>query len=306
MNAKQKLRLGTRGSQLAMWQAYWVRDELIQLGHEVELVEITTTGDTRTEALSQMGGYGVFTKEIQRALMDESIDLAVHSLKDLPTLPNDALQLACVPKRADPRDVLVSETYTSIAELPNKAKVGTGSLRRKAQLLHQRPDLDVQGIRGNVDTRLRKLKEEGFDAIVLAQAGLMRLNLGQDLVSPLSPTDMLPAAGQGALGIEIRSGDDSTAAALAPLCHQDSLVCVSAEREMLARLCAGCLAPVGVLAQLADGKLSLEAAVYGGNGSEKVASTWQGESQDALSGGRSVADELLEKGAAALIESARQ
>lgn len=289
-----------------MWQATWVRDKLTRIGHEVQIVEIATAGDRRKEAISQLGGYGVFTKEIQRALLDGRIDLAVHSLKDLPTLPNQDLTLAAVPQRADPRDVLVSQHFQTINDLPPAALIGTGSLRRRAQLLYHRADLRVEGIRGNVETRLRKLQTAQFDAILLAEAGLSRLGLADDIKHPLPTSQMLPAAGQGAIGIEVRSRDAKTRHAVAALNDTPTQQCVSAERAMLAHLCAGCLAPVGALARIDGSEVVIEAAVFSSDGSQRIAATWRGRPQQTDLGGHAIAEELLRNGARDLIDAAHQ
>ena len=245
MSSAPQLRLGTRSSPLARWQAEWVAARLTERGVAVELVPITTQGDVKTQPLGQIGGQGLFTKELQRALLDGQIDLAVHSLKDLPTAPVDGLSLAAVPPRESTADVLVSNIVKQIEQLPPSARIGTGSLRRKAQLLHLRPDLQVEEIRGNVDTRLRKLDEGQYDAIVLAEAGLRRLGLAERIVQVIPRSLMLPAVGQGALGIEARADDAATCNLLAPLDDAATHQAVLAERSLLLTLRGGCLAPVG-------------------------------------------------------------
>src|SRR5262245_54778381 len=245
-----RLRLGTRGSALARWQAEWVAARLSARGVAVELVPITTKGDVKTGPLGQIGGEGLFTKELQRALLERQIDLAVHSLKDLPTTPVEGLSLAAVPERESTSDVLVSAKAWRIEDLPPSAHVGTGSLRREAQLLHLRPDLIVEDIRGNIETRLRKLTDGQFDAIVLAEAGLKRLGLADRDVHIIPRSVMLPAVGQGALGIETREDDDQTQSFLQPLDHTETHQAVDAERALLAALRAGCLAPVGAWARV--------------------------------------------------------
>ena len=205
------LRLGTRGSALARWQAEWVATRLKELGFEVELTPISTTGDRRHEAIETIGREGIFTKEIQLALLDGRVDLAVHSLKDLPTVAAPGLCLAAVPERSPVADALVSARGEPLEELPNGAVIGTGSLRRRAQLLHHRRDLKMKDIRGNVDTRLQKLRQGGYDALVLAEAGLRRLNFADRITQILPLKIMLPAVGQGALGLETREEDIETA-----------------------------------------------------------------------------------------------
>ncbi len=321
------LRLGTRGSQLARWQADWVAGELRRLGHAVELIEIATHGDMdRGRSIEEIGTTGVFTKAIQQALLAGDVDLAVHSLKDLPTEPVVGLVLAAVPRRDSPADVLVCgagsgergagsqnsgppalspQSPVPCSMLPRAARVGTGSLRRQAQLRHLRPDLHVEEVRGNVDTRLRKLDEGQFEAIVLAEAGLRRLGL-IDRIQHVLPFDvMLPAVGQGALGIECRADDDGTLAALVPLNDRDTFAAVAAERALLAHLRGGCMAPVGALGLVDAGQLRLQAAVLSADGAQRLAASDVAGLDDAETLGRRVADGLIEQGAAALIAGSR-
>jgi hydroxymethylbilane synthase len=273
---------------------------------EVELVPITTTGDRRQEPIGPGSGTGLFTKELQRALLDERIDLAVHSLKDLPTDEVSGLWLATVPQRASSGDVLVATEYGSLDELPEGAVIGTGSLRRRAQLLHVRADLRMEDIRGNVDTRLRKLAQGDYDALVLAEAGLRRLGLDEHITQPLPTQIMLPAVGQGALGLETRSDDHRTREAVEPLDHVASHAAVLAERAMLARLRGGCLAPVGALGRLVqEDTLELHGRVLCPDGSEKIESRRMGPPSDAVTLGQQLADELMAEGAADLIQRAR-
>ncbi len=234
MDTTRALQIGTRASALARWQAEWVAARLQACGHAVELVPITTHGDIVRGPLGEAGGVGLFTKELQHALLDGRIDLAVHSLKDLPTEHVPGLALAGVPPRESVCDALLSRNNLTLAELPNGAVVGTGSLRRRAQLLHLRPDLRFVDIRGNVDTRIRKLQAGEYDAIVLAEAGLNRLQLTAHITQVLSPPEMLPAVGQGALGIEARAGDQRTRSAVDALNDPATHAAVLAER---ARCC---------------------------------------------------------------------
>ena len=305
MASRSRLRLGTRASALARWQAEWVAAQLAGLGIEVELVPITTQGDVKTQPLGQIGGQGLFTKELQRALLDGQIDLAVHSLKDLPTAPVEGLALAAVPRRESTADVLVSPVARRIEDLPQGARVGTGSLRRKAQLLHFRPDLQVADIRGNIDTRLAKLDAGQFNAIILAEAGLRRLKLGERIASIIPPAIMLPAVGQGALGIECRADDENTRGLVMPLDHVSSHQAVLAERSLLSTLRGGCLAPVGALAEVANGQLRLEAVVLNAIGTSKIALAGTSSPQEAASLGQGLGQALLGMGAAELIASAR-
>ena len=299
-----KLRLGTRASALARWQAEWVAAQLQQRGVAVELVPIITQGDVKTGPLGQIGGQGLFTKELQRALLDERIDLAVHSLKDLPTEPVDGLTIAVVPERESTSDVLVSSKATSIAELPQAARVGTGSLRRKAQLLHLRADLVVEDIRGNVETRLRKLDEGQYDAIILAEEGLKRLGFAERIAGIIPTPQMLPAIGQGALGIETRATDERVKGLLAPLDHRPSHQAVLAERTLLSRLRAGCLAPVGAWGRFEQQGLLLDAVVLSHDGASRLAVS-DSATGDAVALGARVAEQLLAQGAAELITQSR-
>jgi hydroxymethylbilane synthase len=237
------VRIGTRGSQLARWQAEWVRARLAEQGVAAELVVIKTQGDAEVDRpLHELEGKGFFTKEIEEALLDRRIDVAVHSLKDLPTALPDGLALAAIPKRHDPRESLVGGT--SLTDLPAGTRIGTSSLRRIAQVRFLRPDLQVVPLRGNVPTRVRKVETgDGLDAALLAIAGLERLELGKK-ASLVDPLDVMPAPGQGALGIEIRGDDRATRKALAPLHDRESAVAVRAERALLAALGGGCQAPV--------------------------------------------------------------
>lgn len=300
------LRLGTRGSALARWQADWVADHLRQMGVEVELVLITTQGDAKTGPIGAIGGQGVFTKEIQRALLDERVDLAVHSLKDLPTDPVEGLQLAAVPPREDPGDVLVSNLVEDVESLSEGARVGTGSLRRRAQLLHARPDLQILDIRGNVDTRLRHLDEGKYDAIVLAAAGLNRLGFESRIRQVIPKRWMLPAIGQGALGLETRAADANTRAAVAKLDDPATHASVVAERALLATLRGGCLAPIGAWGRVADNRLQLDAVVLDPDGVNRLATRQTGSPEEAEDVGRRAANELLEQGAGQLIAASRQ
>jgi hydroxymethylbilane synthase len=301
------LRIGTRGSALARWQAEWVADQLRLHGRVVELVEITTHGDQqRSSSLAALGGEGLFTKELQRALLDQHIDLAVHSLKDLPTTPVPGLLLAAVPPRANPADVLISQTGASLAELPANAQVGTGSVRRAAQLLAIRPDLVVKGIRGNVDTRLRKLDDGVYDALVLAAAGLERLGWHERITQYFPPDIMLPAVGQGALGIECRVSDNATRSALVPLDDAATHMAVAIERKLLAALGAGCSAPIGALATTREAnRVHLAAVVLSGDGRQRLLEQEETYWDDAPHLAQRLANALLAQGAGTLIEAAR-
>lgn len=306
--AQRTLRIGTRGSQLARWQSDWVAGQLRARGLHAEIVEITTSGDVQQSGpVAALGGQGVFTKEIQAALLAGKVDLAVHSLKDLPTQQAEGLRLAAVPTREDPADALISRGGTTLDRLPRGARLGTGSQRRRAQLLTLRPDLNVLDIRGNVDTRLRKLDEGQYDAIALAVAGLARLGWNDRIAEVLGPPRVLPAPGQGALAIECRREDFEAHAAAAPLDDPATRAAVEAERAVLAALHGGCSAPVGAWGRVRDDQLQLDALVAAIDGRRVLrasGTTAFGGSADEL--GRRVAEELLLQGAADIVNAARQ
>ncbi len=299
----QPLRLGTRRSKLARWQADWTAARLASLGTQVKIVEITTTGDIdQSHDVAAIGAVGLFTKEIQRAVLDETVDFAVHSLKDLPTTLVPGLTIAAVPERAEVADALVARGESSLADLPTGAKIGTGSLRRRAQLLRMRPDLELADIRGNVDTRLRKLDDGQYDAVVLAAAGLTRLGLIDRVTQMLSVDQVLPAPGQGALAIECRDGDQTVFDALTPLNDWAARAEVEAERAMLARVEGGCLAAIGAYATSVDEQLHLRAAILSGDGTERLYADASGAPRDAHSVGVTAGDDLLAQGAARLLQ----
>jgi hydroxymethylbilane synthase len=255
------LTIATRESRLALWQAEHVQALLTQRGHQVGLLGMTTLGDQILDrALSKVGGKGLFVKELEVALEDGRADLAVHSLKDVPMELPDGFVLACVMEREDPRDAFVSNLHANLASLPQGAVVGTSSLRRMALLRALRPDLKIEPLRGNLDTRLRKLDDGLYAAIVLAAAGLKRLGLGQRIRDTFEPTDMLPAAGQGALGIEVRSQRQDVIDALAPLAHQTTWLAVSAERAVSRAMGGSCSMPLAAYATLAADILTIDAA----------------------------------------------
>ena len=299
-----KLRLGTRGSALARWQADWVAEELSRRGVEVERVPISTSGDRQQGPISTLGGTGLFTKEIQRALLDRRIDLAVHSLKDLPTEEVPGLCLAAVPRRAPVWDVLVSRDGLTLDQLPRGATLGTSSLRRQAQLRHARPDLQPREIRGNVDTRLRKLREGQYEALVLAQAGLVRLGLQAQITQVFAAAILLPAVGQGALGLETRVDDRPARQAVEQLNDAESFQAVIAERAMLAALRGGCLAPIAAWGRIDSARLVLTGRVLSADGAEQREVTLDSPPAAAALG-QAVAQRLLEQGAGQLIAVAR-
>jgi hydroxymethylbilane synthase len=302
------LRIGTRGSPLALWQAEYVAGRLRPLAspRPIELIQIETSGDVvRDLPLSQIGGDGVFTKEIQRALLGNVVDVAVHSLKDLPTTPIEGLTLGAIPPRGATGDVFVSRRHARFDDLPPGAVVATGSLRRRAQALHRRPDLKLTAIRGNVGTRLQKLDEQNLDAIVLAQAGLERLGLSAHITEILDPLWMLPAVGQGALGLECRSDDSATLSILGQLNHAPTRQAVLAERALLRSLGGGCLVPIGARAVIDDDRLILRAAVLAPDGSRRVAGHAEGSAVDAEQIGLALADHMLQQGAQELLAMQR-
>jgi hydroxymethylbilane synthase len=292
--------IASRGSQLALWQAHWVEGQLAQAGLASEIEIIKTTGDKITDVpLAKVGTKGLFTKEIEEALLDARADLAVHSLKDLPTELPPGLILAGVPRREDPRDAIVGRR---LDELAQGAKVGTSSLRRAAQLRKLRPDLQIESVRGNLDTRLRKLDEGRYDAIVLAAAGLKRLGWGGRIAELLAPEVMCPAVGQGALALEARetgAGRDACAA----LDHADTRAAVTAERGVLAALGGGCQVPIGAYATVEGDRLRLMAVVVSPDGSELVSARSEGAAYEAASLGRALGNELLDLGARRILDA---
>jgi hydroxymethylbilane synthase len=299
------LRLGTRRSLLATTQSGWVADRLRALGHDVELVEVVTAGDSDAATpLSAMGGTGVFVSALRQALRDGAVDLAVHSLKDLPTAAEEGLLVAAVPVREDPRDALVARDGLTLGELPTGSVVGTGSPRRAAQLAALGLGLTIRDMRGNVDTRIGKVASGECDAVVLASAGLGRLGRRSEATELLDPIQMLPAPGQGALAVEVRADDDVTTAAVSALDDPDTRACITAERALLATLEAGCTAPVGALAEVVEGldgpELSLRAFVGAVDGSEDLRRSIVGLPADAAGLGARLAGILLDDGAAAL------
>jgi hydroxymethylbilane synthase len=298
------LRLGTRRSRLALAQSQLVADAITaSTGRVVELVEISTLGDESAAALSQLGGTGVFVSALRERLLAGDVDIAVHSLKDLPTADSAGIRLAAVPQRADSRDALVARDGLTLGELPAGSTIGTGSPRRAAQLLALGLDLQVVGIRGNVDTRLRKVSERELDAVVLARAGLARLGLLDTITETLDPLQVLPAPGQGALAVEVI--DAALVALLAPLDDPTTRAAVTAERALLAALEAGCTAPVGALAEVAEGdtgpEIYLRGAVIAIDGSDAVRLSATGPATDPEKVGRALAAELVESGAGELL-----
>ncbi len=302
-----ELRLATRKSPLARWQAQWVAQLLAQAGVSTQLVFVTTRGDRQqSTSIARLGAQGVFTREIQQAVLDGRADAAVHSLKDLPTDPVPGLLLAAVPRRGPVQDVLIARNGLTLEQLPAGAAIGTGSLRRRAQLLRRRGDLKFVAMRGNVDTRLEKLRRGECDALMLAEAGLQRLGLQQHVTQRLPLEWVLPAVGQGAVGVECRRDDAAAREALARIDDAATHQAVLAERALLRSLRGGCLAPVAALAQVVHQRLRLQAVVLSPDGTHRLHTTVTGEPEQAESLGEEAARELLDRGAAELIEQARR
>ena len=306
---KQKLVVGTRSSQLALWQADFVIGELAKKYPElvVEKRLMTTKGDKILNApLAKIGGKGLFTKELETAMLEGEIDIAVHSLKDMPVVVPEGLVITAITQRADPGDAFVSSKYESFQQLPVGAKVGTSSLRRKAQLLHARPDLQIEDLRGNVNTRLRKMEEENFDGIILACAGLKRLGFGDKIRQVLPQTMCLPAVGQGALAIECRQADKETRELLEFLNDRCTRLCTEAERGFLATVEGGCQVPVGVHAVSAETGIRVEAVIASLDGSTLLRDALEAEvkdAQEARAVGVSLAEKLLARGGREILRS---
>lgn len=296
-----KLRIGSRGSQLALWQANHISALLRERGHEVEIEIIKTTGDKITDvALAKVGTKGMFTKEIEEALAEGRVDLAVHSLKDLPTELPAGFEIAAITTREHPNDAFLSLRYNSVEELPQGARVGTSSLRRQAQLKVVRPDLDIHPLRGNVDTRMRKLQEGEYDAIILAAAGLNRLGRTELVKQILPPEMMCPAAGQGALGIEIREGDTRMRELLTFLDDKDSRATTVAERALLNELGGGCQVPIGAHATVENGQIHLRGIVAKPDGTLVLREQMIGT--DPVSLGETVGKKLLARGGQQILD----
>lgn len=301
---KRVLRIGTRGSKLALAQTGWVAQNIRKRfpGIEIETVIIKTKGDKILDVpLAKIGGKGLFVKEIEEALLREEIDLAVHSLKDVPSELPEGLEIAVIPSREDPRDVFIGLTARSLEELPRGARVGTSSLRRRAQLRRLRPDLEVLPLRGNVDTRLRKLREGQYEAILLAEAGLKRLGLAVER-TPLSPEVMLPAVGQGVLALEIRSGDAETRSLVSFLHDEGTALCARAERAFLRRLEGGCQVPLAAHAVLKGNELLVEGFIADPEGERFYREGVCGSPQEAEELGTILAERLLARGGQAILE----
>ena len=302
----KKVIIATRGSQLALWQAEHVRQRLMAqyAGLEVELLVLRTKGDIILDVpLAKVGGKGLFVKEIEDALLSGAADIAVHSMKDVPMVLPEGLTLGAVPEREVCNDLFLSEKYASLSDLPSGAVLGTSSLRRQAQVLAMRPDITVSMLRGNVETRLRKMKEGQYDAIILARAGVKRLGLGATFQQDLTPPDFLPAVGQGALGVEMREDRQDVRELLAFLEHEPTRLCVMAERAFLRRLDGGCQVPIAAHAVLEGGRLSLEALVAGTDGRTLIRGSLDcgATGEEAERTGCALAEDMLGRGAADIL-----
>ncbi|MGH9863914.1 MAG: hydroxymethylbilane synthase [Candidatus Acidiferrales bacterium] len=302
----KRLRIGSRGSKLALWQAKHIGERLArECGAEFEIVVIKTSGDNFQSApVAEIGGKGIFIREIEDALLDGRVDIAVHSMKDVPTATPRGLCFPAVTKREDPRDCLVSRRGESLANLPHGARIGTSSLRRQSQLRYFRKDLQVVEMRGNVDTRMRKLEAGEFDAIVVAKAGLDRLGLGDKIAEVLAPEIMLSAIGQGALAIEARERDEALREMLTSFDDSETRAAVTAERALLTELEGGCQVPLGAWGRIENGALRLDARVLAADGSECIARNATGSAASAEEIGRRLARELLDAGADRLLRLA--
>jgi len=304
-----ELKIGTRGSQLALFQANWVKDRLVQAHPDlhVTLIKIKTTGDKIQDApLAKIGGKGLFVKEIEEALLQKRIDLAVHSIKDVPTEFPEGLHLSVITKREDPRDVLISKDGKPLKDLPKGAKIGTSSLRRQAQLLHFRSDFELIPLRGNLDTRLKKLKTMNLDAIVLALAGVKRLGFDEKITEIIPPELSLPAIGQGALGIETRMADQEVESRIRLLNDRDSSIAISAERAFLKKLEGGCQVPIAAFARIVGTTLHIDGLVGTIDGKRLIRHHVEGPIERAESLGVELAEILLGEGAKEILDEVYQ
>jgi hydroxymethylbilane synthase len=301
---KKHIKIGTRASLLAVTQSTWVKNQIEAQypGTNVELVKITTKGDKILDVpLAKVGGKGLFVKEIEDALLDGRVDLAVHSMKDVPTELPDGLAVAIIPAREVAVDAFICNNWKTVAELPQKAIIGTSSLRRKAQLAALRPDLDIRDLRGNLDTRLRKLDEGMYDAIILAGAGLNRLGMAERITSLFDPGQMVPAIGQGALGLELRKNDDELLDSMQFLHDASTAIAVAAERAFLFRLEGGCQVPIGAHAIIEKDELTLTGLIASVDGKTVLREEQRAPASDAENLGRGLAEILLDQGGAAIL-----
>ena len=302
---ERKVRIGTRGSKLALWQANWVKERVEKQTPQIkgEIVKIKTMGDKILDvALAQVGGKGLFVKEIEEALLDRRIDVAVHSMKDVPTKLADSLHIAAITEREDPRDVMISNRWKHFQELPREAKVGTSSLRRQAQLLRVRPDLKMTILRGNLDTRMKKLKEEGLDAIIVAASGVIRLGAERQITQYLDFDLCLPATGQGTFALECRKEDVEINGILKPLNAPNVSLAVRAERAFLERLEGGCQVPIAAYGQIENGVLLLNGLIASVDGKDLVRDKISGNPGDPEAIGQKLAERLLNSGGEAILK----
>jgi hydroxymethylbilane synthase len=303
---KKVYKIGTRASKLALWQAHWVQSQLNQYfpDAETEIVKITTKGDKILDRpLALVGGKGLFVKEIEKALLEKEIDIAVHSMKDMPGELPEGLTIGAVPDRENPFDVVVSRNNIKLADLPLNAKIGTSSLRRSSQLKNHRPDLEISSIRGNLETRIKKLNAGEFDAIILAAAGIKRLGMENLITEYLTEETMTPAVGQGALCIETRADDPDIAPVMAKLNHINTATCVAGERSFLKRLEGSCHIPVGCFAKFVDNNIVLTGIVASIDGTTIIKQSLDANPDNILKKGIELADTLLENGAKEILEN---
>jgi hydroxymethylbilane synthase len=315
MKKKNRICIGTRGSKLALWQAEWVKSEIQHLHSEIEisLIKIKTTGDMILDVpLAKIGGKGLFVKEIEEAILRHKVDMAVHSMKDVPTELPEGLHLAAICRREDPRDALITKVQSSefkvqsYKDLPHGATVGTSSLRRLCQLRNIRPDLKIVQLRGNLDTRIRKLDEGQFDAIIVAVAGVKRLGLAYRITEILEPEICLPAIGQGAIGIECRVNDKVINTILGALNHQETSISVRAERALLRKLGGGCQVPIAAYARIEDGRVIMDGLVGSITGERVIKSHAEGKLEDHERLGTNLAEDLLSRGAKEILAEVYQ
>ncbi len=305
---KEKIIIGSRGSKLAMIQSNWVKSELEKKnpGLEVVIKEISTKGDKITDVpLSRLGGVGLFTKELENCLLSNEIDIAVHSAKDMPAELPEGLMLGAITEREDSHDVLISRDNVTLEQLSDKAVVGTSSLRRRAQLFAKMPDLVIKDLRGNLDTRLKRVESGDYDAIILAHAGLVRMGLDDLKRQVISFDCMIPAVGQGALGIEIRQDDEVAAGLVQLLNHESTCKSVTAERSLLATLRGGCQTPVGAIGEVSGSRLKLEAMVSSLDGKQIIRDCMESDVEDAVATGIKLAEKLMAEGADTILQDIR-
>ncbi|MCP3901454.1 MAG: hydroxymethylbilane synthase [Desulfobacteraceae bacterium] len=303
---KKKFKIGTRASKLALWQANWVQAQLNKYfpDIEIEIIKITTKGDKILDRpLALVGGKGLFVKEIEKALIDKDIDIAVHSMKDMPGILPEGLIIGAIPERENPYDVLVSRDNIKLSDLPLKAKIGTSSLRRSSQLKNFRPDLEISSIRGNLETRIKKLNAGEFDAIILAAAGIKRLGMENLITEYIDEDAMIPAVGQGALCIETRENDPDIEPVISKLNHEKTATCVKGERAFLNQIEGSCHIPVGCFAKFVDQNIVLTGIVASEDGKKIIKKSVNAEPDTIIENGKKLADTLLESGAKEILEN---